>query len=164
MWHARSRPKQKPLFGSGVVSLLEQQRLPTAAAARRGPMAVMKAVEDTVVSTRQKQEWLAESRLDAILGACSRSHKSVRSGIKCWMAFVGIEYFMHELCAHVYVMFLYRQLRPSIEEIFPAAVGFALVMDNNVQIWENAAKLYWLRADRLSTGQGAYTGKARFVN
>ena len=72
-----------------VVAQLEERRPPNTAAARRGPMAAMQATNEKVVSERDRLEFLEESRLDAILGSCSRSHKSVRSGIRCWMAFVG---------------------------------------------------------------------------
>ena len=40
-------------------------------------------------SAGARSRWLLEARLDAILGGSSRSHKSVRSGIRCWMGFVG---------------------------------------------------------------------------
>lgn len=35
-----------------------------------------------------KQIWLEDARLDAIVGSCRRSLPSVRSGIRCWFAFL----------------------------------------------------------------------------
>ena len=59
---------------------------------RRGPMAAIDATNSKVVTERDRCEFLEVSRLSAILGSCARSHKSVRSGIRCWMAFVGNEF------------------------------------------------------------------------
>ena len=73
-----------------IVANLEAPRPPNTAAKGKGPMAAVKAVSSACVSNMQKCAWLEESRLDAILGSSSRSHKSVRSGIRCWIAFVGI--------------------------------------------------------------------------
>ena len=50
----------------------------------------MKKFDCRLASESERTKWLEESRMDAILGASSRSHKSVRSGIRCWIAFVGV--------------------------------------------------------------------------
>ena len=38
---------------------------------------------------QQKTLWLEEARISAILGSCMLSMKSVRSGVRCYIAFVG---------------------------------------------------------------------------
>jgi len=77
------------MYGASVLMHLEKVRPPNTAAAGKGPMAALQAA-DSGGSADERKAWLAESRTDAILGACSRSHKSVRSGVRCWMAFVGM--------------------------------------------------------------------------
>lgn len=112
----RSRPKQKQLPLASVIAQLDQKRPPNSSAAGMGPRAAMQALELRVASPSELSEWLEEARLDAILGAsgvgvnclicvvtcaspgsCSRSHKSVRSGIRCWMSFVGVRVVAHVL-------------------------------------------------------------------
>ena len=87
----RSRPKQiQPyLPKSAGLELLDRPRAPNTASVGRGPMAALLAL-DSGLTEGEISAWLEETRLDAILGASSRSHKSVRSGIRCWMAFVGV--------------------------------------------------------------------------
>ncbi len=85
----RSRPKQKQLYGAHALTQLDQKRPPNSAAAGMGPMAAMQAMDAKMASASERLAWLEESRMDAILGACSRSYKSVRSGIRCWTTFVG---------------------------------------------------------------------------
>ena len=85
----RSRPRQKPLTAAQGLALFDQMRPANSTAAGLGPMAALQSLDERGVSLTAKKAWLEESRLDAILGASSRSHKSVRSGTRCWMAFVG---------------------------------------------------------------------------
>ena len=85
----RSRPKQKQLCGAHALAQLDQKRPPNSVSAGLGPRAAMQTLDLKLTSASDRVKWLEESRMDAILGACSRSHKSVRSGIRCWMAFVG---------------------------------------------------------------------------
>ena len=35
--------------------------------------------------------WMEEARIDAIIGSCALSLKSVKSGTRCYMAFVGAQ-------------------------------------------------------------------------
>ena len=37
----------------------------------------------------EKRRWLEEARLDAILGSCPYSLASVKSGLRCYLAFAG---------------------------------------------------------------------------
>jgi len=84
----RSRPIQRQLSNAAGLELLDQRRPPNTTAAGLGPMAALKTLQ-VHSSPSEKQAWLEESRLDAILGATACSQKSVRSGVRCWMSFVG---------------------------------------------------------------------------
>ena len=128
-------------------------------AAGLGPMAALQSLEGRCESLTEKQAWLEESRLDAILGASSRSHKSVRSGIRCWMAFVGA--CVHSTsceCSPSNEFCLCRQIRPSQKAVFPTTAGPAVVVDNDLPIWADTAKLFGIRADRVPHVQRAGEG------
>ena len=88
----RSPPKRGNAHTLNVIAELDGTRQPNTVTARRGPMAAIDATNSKVVTESDRLEFLEESRLSAILGSCARSHKSVRSGIRCWMAFVGNEF------------------------------------------------------------------------
>ncbi len=85
----RSSRKQKQTDEACGLALFDKRRPPNSTSAGLGPMAAMQSVDARGLSAGEKLAWLEESRMDAILGASSRSHKSVRSGIRCWVAFVG---------------------------------------------------------------------------
>ena len=86
----RSRPRQLQFKAVGVLAKLDQRREPNAESTGTGPKATMMKLDCRLASESERNKWLEESRMDAILGASSRSHKSVRSGIRCWIAFVGM--------------------------------------------------------------------------
>ena len=52
-----------------------------------GPMKSIKRLQLEMVSDVDRIRWLEEARLEAILGCCSHSIKSVKSGIRCYLAF-----------------------------------------------------------------------------
>ena len=85
---SRSPPRPKQIHWARGIALLDKPRPPNASAAGLGPMATLKSVEEQAISPAQRAAWLGETRIDAILGATCRSQKSVRSGVRCWMAFV----------------------------------------------------------------------------
>jgi len=53
-----------------------------------GPMTNLKEVQLSNMSRKEKEAWMFEARLEAIIGSCRLSLPSVRSGIKCYLAFV----------------------------------------------------------------------------
>ena len=95
---ARSRPKQRQPLGAEGLALLDQRQPINSASAGLGPMAALRSLDERRLGPDEKLTWLEESRLDAILGASSCSHKSVRSGIRCWMAFVGTHVLLAAVC------------------------------------------------------------------
>ena len=51
-----------------------------------GPRGALRTLED---DGQSMSEWMQEARLNAIFGSCQLSIKSVKSGIRCYIAFVG---------------------------------------------------------------------------
>jgi hypothetical protein len=86
---SRSRRKQPMASSTKVLAQLDQRRPTNTASAGSGPTATLHRVGAGLPGLAERTGWLHEAKLDAILGASSRSHKSVRSGIRCWIAFVG---------------------------------------------------------------------------
>ena len=69
----------------------------------RGPRAALTHANLAARTGPEKVTWLEESRIDAIIGSCSLSLKSVRSGVRCYMAFAGSMCFCmwhRACCAH----------------------------------------------------------------
>ena len=56
----------------------------------RGPRASLDSLELPSMSVQQRQAWIEEARVKAILGSCSRSMASVRSSVRCYLAFAGM--------------------------------------------------------------------------
>ena len=52
-----------------------------------GPRDALKRVMLTVTSEAEKNAYMQGARLDAILGSCLASMPSVRSGVRCYLAF-----------------------------------------------------------------------------
>ena len=52
-----------------------------------GPTAACKRLKTELADAADHALWVENARLHAILGACPHSHKSVASGLRCWIAF-----------------------------------------------------------------------------
>ena len=50
----------------------------------------LKKVRREAHTPQAKASWMEEACLDAVLGSCSFSLPSVRSGVRCYIAFVGV--------------------------------------------------------------------------
>ena len=79
----------------GVIEGLMSSREAPVVSAGRGPRAALKAVGLKHMSAAQRDTWLEDSRLDAILGNCRLSIPSFRSGVRCYLAFVGAPMLRH---------------------------------------------------------------------
>ena len=53
-----------------------------------GPRKAMKTMQLDRMSVAENKVWLESARLEAVLGSCRRSLPSVRSGLRCYVAFV----------------------------------------------------------------------------
>ncbi len=62
------------------------QRLPIT---NCSPAEALKALRCELSNDEDKLLWVAKARMEAVLGSCPRSLKSVLSGIRAWMAFAG---------------------------------------------------------------------------
>ena len=83
-----AQPKQKAPKADGILELLEPRAANTTSAGH-GPMAALESLDLSALSESAMAEWLETARLDAILGSCRLSLKSVKSGVRCFMAFAG---------------------------------------------------------------------------
>ena len=54
----------------------------------KGPMQALKGLALTKKSTAERILWLEQARIAAIVGACKGSLASVKSGVRCYVAFV----------------------------------------------------------------------------
>ena len=57
---------------------------------RLGPRAALRRLQRQGLSKDEKEAWIEGARVDAILGNCNRSLDSVKSGIRCYLAFAGV--------------------------------------------------------------------------
>ena len=77
-------------------------------AAGRQPTRAIKAARFHEMSPHERKEWMDEARMDAILGSCRLSLSSVRSGVRCYIAFVLA---MEPQCEHaLHIMYMLCQL------------------------------------------------------
>ena len=125
---ARSRPKQKAfpsIFQS--VALLDRKREPNQNSRGKGPMATLKSLDTRNFGDFERLQWLEGTRLDAILGATSGSHKSVRSGVRHWMAFVGVYRVLRSMRgASVHVRSCADKYDPLLKRYFPPPLHLLL--------------------------------------
>ena len=85
-----SRAAAAPAAASPVRQLLDGAPADTQlviAAPTAGPQATLKAFCKAVPTAQARSDWLREAYSNALLGSCPRSVASVRSGIRCWLAF-----------------------------------------------------------------------------
>ena len=55
-----------------------------------GPRAALDSLDMSSMSNKDRIGWLEQARVKAITGSCSLSMASVRSGVRCYMAFAGL--------------------------------------------------------------------------
>ena len=71
------------------LKLLDEERQPNKLSEGLTPMQALMAARSECPTAAQREAFLANARKDAILGATAKSQKSVRSGVRCWMGFIG---------------------------------------------------------------------------
>ena len=54
-----------------------------------GPLAALRRVPFQNMSDTEKRAWAESARIAAILGNCPKTIKSMQSGARCWIAFLG---------------------------------------------------------------------------
>ena len=55
----------------------------------RGPRAALKELQQVMPRENDRKLWVEQARVEAVLGSCPRSLKSLRSGLSAYIAFVG---------------------------------------------------------------------------
>ena len=98
--------KPKP---EGVLQLL-CERPKNNLAAGKGPRQALRQVACNMHDNSEKRRWLEEARLDAVLGSCPYSLASVKSGLRCYLAFAGRHTMFHYVsygCCSFHVVSLY---------------------------------------------------------
>ena len=60
------------------------------AIASKGPLATLKGLQLASRSSGEQKQWIEDARLDAILGRNASTLRSLRSGIRCYISFVGV--------------------------------------------------------------------------
>ena len=70
----------------------------------RGPLEALRHSGLHFKSKEERAKWTAEARLDAILGGCQASVGSVKSGLRCYLAFAG-SYNWYSCCASSHLPF-----------------------------------------------------------
>ena len=75
-------------LSNGEVNLVKE-RPPNQHAAGVGPRAAIRKLHQKEMSLQEKLEFVEQARLDALLGACRLSLHSWKSGVKCYIAFIG---------------------------------------------------------------------------
>ena len=91
------------------------------------PLKALEIAKKEGGTQEQRERFLASARQDAILGATAKSQKSVRSGVRCWMCFVGQLaqaaalrlVGMHCLLSDTYDPLLRRYFPPPIHLLVP---------------------------------------------
>ena len=52
-----------------------------------GPARAVSSLAATLNDTSDCKQWISDARVQAVLGSCPRSHKSIVSGLRCWYGF-----------------------------------------------------------------------------
>ena len=74
----------------GEVDALASSRAKNRDAVANGPRDALKRLCFASMDEAQRSAWQEKARLDAILGCASMSMASVKTGLRCYVAFVGM--------------------------------------------------------------------------
>ena len=110
----------------GSLELLEGRRKANTAPAGFGPRAALENLKRTEQPTGSMRAWVEEARLAAILGSCSLSVPSLRSGLRCYIAFVGRAARVHDVVSLCGSACIVDQVAPNTKCYFPPCLDFLL--------------------------------------
>ena len=91
----------------------QQRSLLGTMGARCGPMQSIKQVHAGLGNEAARLQWSADARMETILGSCSASLKSVKSGIRCYLSF-----------AEKFLLKLGKKLPPTVDELLAYSTHF----------------------------------------
>ena len=89
---------QKSAHSADELLGMLNERPTNCTALSRGPLEALRHSGLHFKSKEERAKWTAEARLDAILGGCQASVGSVKSGLRCYLAFAG-SYNRYSCCA-----------------------------------------------------------------
>ena len=102
---------------------------------------------------RERLEWIEQARINALMGSCQRSTRSIQCGLKAYYAFAGIAFYCAGLglCSS----FIYdRKLRTGNKVVPAAETGGPVSLEHFVQDEGDVLQLYGVRQDWLYVGKG----------
>ena len=89
-----------------IEAFSRQRVLEGSLGARCGPLQSINKVHRSLESEVDRLKWLADARMEAILGSCCASLASVKSGIRCYLAF-----------AEKLLLKVGKKLPPTVDEL-----------------------------------------------
>ena len=142
-------PKIRESIASGRVDALSMVHPQSENARGRGPRAALVASGIGKMSRCARDRWLEDARLEALLGNRKATLTSLKSGVKCYISFVG------KVCAacHVHDMFQHlsfcRRLRQKVCQVLSSESGYSPRMVDLISIKRYIFQLSWLCEDRV---------------
>ena len=112
------------------------------------------------MTERQRKLWVEKARYEAIMGSSKGSHKSILSGLRCYVAFVS------KLLCGLYrrsalLLVSARRLFSRRRESLPAEIGVAAGVVRVIQIGRHPKELSWVCQNWLHAGACEHVGGKR---
>ena len=114
-----SATELKDSIVSGKLHAFNVVRPHREAAKGRGPRAALLAAGINGMNASGKERWIEDARLEALLGNCKSTLTSFRSGVKCYIDFVGKARLSTNITYSQIAFMLCRYLREE-GQVFPS--------------------------------------------
>ena len=114
-----SATELKDSIVSGKLHAFNVVRPHREAAKGRGPRAALLAAGINGMNASGKERWIEDARLEALLGNCKSTLTSFRSGVKCYIDFVGKTRLSTNITCSQIAFVLCRYLREE-GQVFPS--------------------------------------------
>ena len=111
-----ARAGLRTALASGKVSALPTRWWSENPASGRGPMATLKHLGLAEKNVEERARWIENARIDSILGGMRSALPSLKSGLRCYVAFVGWIVFLSLVGFFCFVLFV-LQIRSRQVEI-----------------------------------------------
>ena len=148
IYKLRSALKRK---ADDPVNLLVMPKCSRTEIVGQGPKAANAHMRFDKMKPGEKLDWLEEARVMAILGSCSRTMPSLRSGVRCFLAFAGYSFVEIFACAHAI------RCRTSWKRTRIAPkVGHTSCMVHVVPVYRHLEELRRICEDMLHTSWGRH--------
>ena len=124
----------------GDVSGLAKERAKVVVAQGVGPSVALKRTQLSSMSGFERDVWVQKARLEAILGSMSQSMASLRSGLRCYVAFIGIHVWGHGVGLLVASLRVADACFPGTKAYFPPSLNTLLawsVLFRSGGTWRN---------------------------